>query len=403
MLCAKMAKWSYVFVKEWLIVFMIFLHGCSAVNFYRKVCLETPFDFAWGKKACRFTLEDAKRLLIPGDCLQKCEVKINGLYGNEYELESLVLSFNGFGKNTKTINMYCSNEYITKSLKINCRTGFVNEDLSQDLCTSTKGCGDGSKICSGLQTEQIGVCLCPSEYLGIGNKCFKRNLKLNDTCHHNEQCTEIPGSVCENDTCACKPGYSPLNDSECRLLLSDGYTEASIGVQKENNAASVIVGSIFGGLILGVILTVLTVNIYQNIRYGKTKTEEKECREIAVFNNTTYETETDASLRIPAVHRTNDSEVVNVPPFAHSVEFRTPKNVQETNKSLMANRDVNVDVYNHLHEKEDCNEENYDHLRGNLDHENEESDYSNLHAGGRYMELDVSASVNDDYCSLKKQ
>ncbi|XP_062570586.1 uncharacterized protein LOC134232603 isoform X3 [Saccostrea cucullata] len=358
MLCAKMAKWSYVFVKEWLIVFMIFLHGCSAVNFYRKVCLETPFDFAWGKKACRFTLEDAKRLLIPGDCLQKCEVKINGLYGNEYELESLVLSFNGFGKNTKTINMYCSNEYITKSLKINCRTGFVNG-----------------------------------------------NLKLNDTCHHNEQCTEIPGSVCENDTCACKPGYSPLNDSECRLLLSDGYTEASIGVQKENNAASVIVGSIFGGLILGVILTVLTVNIYQNIRYGKTKTEEKECREIAVFNNTTYETETDASLRIPAVHRTNDSErkVVNVPPFAHSVEFRTPKNVQETNKSLMANRDVNVDVYNHLHEKEDCNEENYDHLRGNLDHENEESDYSNLHAGGRYMELDVSASVNDDYCSLKKQ
>ncbi|XP_061167671.1 uncharacterized protein LOC133176575 [Saccostrea echinata] len=154
---------------------------------------------------------------------------------------------------------------------------------------------------------------------------------------------------------------------------------------KKDTIVSVTVGSVIGGLILGIVLTVLGLIIYQNIRNGKPKAEKKKWPKAAVFNNTTFETERDADQNIPTVQRINERKVVNVPPFAHSIDLPVKKNIQDAKQRSMANSDVNNGVYNHLHEKEEDLDidENYDHAHGNNNRAMEESDYSNLNTGRR--------------------
>ncbi|XP_061178297.1 uncharacterized protein LOC133186924 [Saccostrea echinata] len=465
-----------------------------------------------GVSAPRRLCVDCNDNLYVGDmethtCFQKCKVQIEGLRNSEwkyYELESLALRFDGLSKNLKTINTRCRSIYEKKTLEIFCKTGFEDEGISKHICTQTKGCEDPSKTCLRSSTEQIGVCICESGYIRFGNKCLKGNLKLNNTCQRNEQCSGAVGIVCQNNVCVCRPGYVPLNDSscfflgisedlctspdeckdesktcsltgqfgictcrdgfigfgnkclkgklklnetceqneqcsmvfgsvcqnntcvcggeyvssfnesECSLPSSGGNSEASVQDQKEDTVVSVTVGSVIGGLILGIILTVLGLIIYQKIRNWKPKAEKRKCPKAAVFNNTTYKSESDADQNIPTVQRTNEKKVVNVPPFAHSVELSTKRTIQQGRKRTMPNNDVNNDVYSHLHEKEEDPDidENYDHANGNINRAMEESNYSNLNTGRSNKESVVSASEGNDYdvqgptsdyCALKKQ
>ncbi|XP_062598926.1 uncharacterized protein LOC134260370 isoform X2 [Saccostrea cucullata] len=210
----------------------------------------------------------------------------------------------------------------------------------------------------------------------------------------------VLGSVCENNTCACRDGYVSFNDdSECSL---------------QDRVVGLMVGAVFGGLILGIVLTVLGVICYKNIRNGKPKNAKKDDQTAVVFNNTSYETERGADQNRFAEQRTNEKQIVNVPPFAHSVDLPGTKNARThhgNKSSMMKSYDVNDDVYNHLHEKEEDseNDETYDHAHGNINSAMDDSDYSNLNTGIRYKEPDVSAAeVNDyddreppgDYCAL---
>ncbi|XP_062598956.1 uncharacterized protein LOC134260412 isoform X2 [Saccostrea cucullata] len=281
-----------------------------------------------------------------------------------------------------------------------CRPGYspFNEtecflsDISENLCTSTKLCTDVSKTC--MLTGQIGECVCNPGYIGFGNTCLQGNLKLNETCQRNEQCSNVSGSLCQNETCTCTQGYVQLNDSECVFSSSDGSLQARFQDPKENSIAGLTAGAVFGGLILGVVLTVITVTIYHHIRRRETK--ERKYPKIALYNNTSEEAEIDAPQ---SNSRTNERKIVNVSPFAHSVDLPTKRNVQEGGKRTMMNDVVNNDVYNHLHEKEASPDvdDTYDHAHGNLDNLMEESDYSNLNSERRNKNHDISVSETNDY------
>ncbi|XP_062586870.1 uncharacterized protein LOC134248492 isoform X2 [Saccostrea cucullata] len=248
---------------------------------------------------------------------------------------------------TGTVGLICHNQ------KCVCRQGYfqindsvcLSSDISDSLCTSDEECRDESKSC--LVRGQVGICACKSGFIGFGNDCLKGDLSLHESCQRNEQCSMVLGSVCENNICTCREGYvSSNNDSECSFR---GRSQASVQGQKEDNAVSVTVGAVFGGLILGIVLTVLGVIIYKNIRNGKPKAGKKQDQTVAFFNNTSYETEREAHQNHSTVQRANERKIVNVPPFAHSMDLPVTENTY-TNKSSMANsHDVNNDVYNHLH------------------------------------------------------
>ncbi|XP_062598962.1 uncharacterized protein LOC134260415 [Saccostrea cucullata] len=399
-----MTKWKHVI--EWLLTSLLFHDGYSAFNISSVVCIEKSFAFALGDKGCSFTLAEAKQWFREdtSSCTRQCLVKINNLEEREsrwssetkYQLAFIALSIKGFMDDFKRIERECRFSYKEKrTLEIICKTNSEILDMSTDLCTITQNCTEESKTC--LLRGQIGICICKPGYIGFENKCLQGNLKLNETCQRDEQCSVAFGSVCLNGTCVCRPGYVPLNDSECFQTDADGNSQAIIQDQKDDNAVSVTIGAVFGGLILGIVLTIVIGNIYQHIRYGKFKTKDNS--RAAVFNNATYETETDVLQNNPTEHRINERKVVNVLPFAHSDDSQKNGNVQKDIKGSPENIDVNNDVYNHLHEKEENSDfvENYDHAHGNINREIEESDYSNLNIGRRYMESDVSVSEDNYY------
>ncbi|XP_062598957.1 uncharacterized protein LOC134260412 isoform X3 [Saccostrea cucullata] len=382
----EMERTRYI---EWFLTSMIFQFGSFAYNIDREVCLETPFVFAMVQDACRFSLTKARNVFESemSNCPRRCNIKMNNLKSGEWHQLTTIY-----------INLDRSDQYWT-TISTSCR--YANrEDISidiickreADLCTKDMDCEDQTKTC--LLAGLIGVCVCKPGYLGFGNECYKGNLKLNETCQRNEQCSNVSGSLCQNETCTCTQGYVQLNDSECVFSSSDGSLQARFQDPKENSIAGLTAGAVFGGLILGVVLTVITVTIYHHIRRRETK--ERKYPKIALYNNTSEEAEIDAPQ---SNSRTNERKIVNVSPFAHSVDLPTKRNVQEGGKRTMMNDVVNNDVYNHLHEKEASPDvdDTYDHAHGNLDNLMEESDYSNLNSERRNKNHDISVSETNDY------
>ncbi|XP_062598958.1 uncharacterized protein LOC134260413 isoform X1 [Saccostrea cucullata] len=402
-----MTKWKHVI--KWFLKSLILHYGCSAYNINSEVCLEKLLHFALGDEGCKFTLTDAKKWLEAADssfCPKKCRVKINnleesqGIFKTKYRLKFIDLSINELIEDIMTIERKCSlldSLKDERTMEINCKTNLEKLNSSKSLCSSNQNCTEESKKCS--LTGNIGICKCRPGYIGLENKCLKGNLKLNDTCQRNEQCSMVSGLICQNDTCVRRRGYVPLNDSECFPSTSGGIFQKNFKEQEKDVAVSVIVVSVLGGLILGIVLTVVIGNMYHHLRYGKFKT--KEYSRTAVFNNATYETETGVLQNNPTEHLSNERQILNVPPFAHSDESQKNRNVQEDIKSsIMENNDVNNDVYNHLNEKEEENpdvDETYDHAHGTINLTMEESDYSNLNTGRRHMASDVSVSEDNDY------
>ncbi|XP_062600466.1 uncharacterized protein LOC134262089 isoform X4 [Saccostrea cucullata] len=393
-----------------------------------EVCLETPFHFVFRGRPCWFTLAEAKLWFEAetGDCPKKCQVKISNIeneawshyhqsyYTLHYQLNSFTLRFNGLSENLTIINTSCTSSYTTRrNLKIICRSDFDKAvDDSNDLCTSIKKCEDETKTCS--LKGQIGVCVCNPGYIGLGNECLQGNLTLNRTCKLNEQCPMVFGSICQKNTCVCGPGYKPYNDSECLLHSENGEFEGRAMGLKEYRVVGLMVGAVIGGLMLGIVLSVLGIIIY-NIRNEKHKTGKKQYPKAAVFKNTTYEAERDADQNISTVQCERKFE--NMPKCANSNDFSVTQNTRTfhgNKSSMMKSYDVNDDVYNHLHDKEEDSDidETYDHTHGNISSAMEETDYSNLNTGIRYKEPDVSAAEDidyddretpADYCSLKKK
>ncbi|XP_062600462.1 uncharacterized protein LOC134262088 isoform X2 [Saccostrea cucullata] len=473
----EMERTRYI---EWFLTSVIFQFGSLAYNIDREVCLETPFDFAM-RDGCYFTLTKAKTVFESGmgECPIKCHIKINNLKrGKRHQLTTININLNRSDKEWTstftscfydnveettmditckreadlcTIDMDCEDqtktclltgligvcvcrpgylgfgsECLRGNLKLNetckqneqcsvafgsvcqdgrcvCRPGYGSlnnsecflSDISENLCTSTKECKDVSKRC--MLTGKIGECVCNPGYIGFGNTCLKGNLKLNETCQRSEQCSNVFGSICHNETCVCTQGYVQLNDTECVLSSIDGNLQARFQDLKENNIAGLTAGSVFGGLILGVALTVIALTIFLYLRRGKNK--EKECSKVALYNNTSHEAEIDADQSIPGIHRTNEKKTVNVSPFANSIGLTTKKNIQESKTRSMMHNDVNDDVYSHLHEKDAGPDvdETYDHAHGNPNKLMEESDYSYLNTGRRNESHDISVSENNDY------
>uniref|UniRef100_K1PGB4 Uncharacterized protein n=1 Tax=Magallana gigas TaxID=29159 RepID=K1PGB4_MAGGI len=116
-------------------------------------------------------------------------------------------------------------------------------------CSFSEQCA-GSPYASCLR----GKCSCIEGYTAEGSTyCVQRNRVLNQTCSFSEQCTGSPYASCLGGKCSCIEGYTAKNVTSC--------------IQKEANIGNTA-GALFGGLLLGVILT--TVAAVFTYRRSKT-------------------------------------------------------------------------------------------------------------------------------------
>ncbi|XP_061175893.1 uncharacterized protein LOC133184828 [Saccostrea echinata] len=202
--------------------------------------------------------------------------------------------------------------------------------------------------------------------------------------------------MCDNGTCVCRYGYTAVNSTYCQ----------------QGNGIGVTLGATFGGFILGVLFTVLVVYILYR-RYSSDMRKREEPGVAFVGNDgcsTNSAVEVIQGQTLKDKGRQVQRKVVNVPPYAPSVESPTYSNVQEAGKSRLKNDYV----YNHLNEKEETPENNdhYDVAPGTSRLAETESDYSHLNAGRRNDRVILSQddeyacteeSNTDNYFTLEKQ
>lgn len=144
---------------------------------------------------------------------------------------------------------------ICRSRKCTCQTGYILIEnncyegnipvgyfcVHDEQCTQTRF----ASLC------RSSVCTCQTGYTIVDNTCYKGNMTINQPCLHNRQCTGTKSAgLCSSGKCSCDTGHM-LIDNNC-------YKDNSIGR---------ILGILFGGIIIGVILTaVVAFLIFKKLR-----------------------------------------------------------------------------------------------------------------------------------------
>nr|XP_034330407.1 uncharacterized protein LOC105332499 [Crassostrea gigas] len=196
-------------------------------------------------------------------------------------------------------------------------------------------------------------------------------LALNQSCTLSDQCAGSPYASCFGGKCTCIEGYAAENSTKC--VQSQEITESSsLQHHQEETKIGTTLGALFGGLLLGVILTTVAVAIIY--RRSKTRVNKREEPTVAFADNNRY------SLAKIVDHGTfqniqSKDKKREVSPYACSKETWIYDNVY----SKPRNRQTQEAIYNHLHEqvKQD-DDDYYDHACAASAHIRDMEDYSHV-------------------------
>ncbi|XP_065925084.1 prion-like-(Q/N-rich) domain-bearing protein 25 [Magallana gigas] len=184
-------------------------------------------------------------------------------------------------------------------------------------------------------------CVCKTGYILYDHECYEGNLALNHPCSFSEQCTESPYASCLGGKCSCTciEGYtaekSTCVQSQKSIYSKFQHQEANIGTT---------LGALFGGLLLGMILTtVVLVIIYRRSKAYVNKRDE--------FNVKFSDNDACSSAKVvdpnafQNMHTKDEKREIS--PYSCSEETSMHNNVYEKLKNGQTQDDVN----NHLYEK----------------------------------------------------
>ncbi|XP_065937865.1 multiple epidermal growth factor-like domains protein 6 isoform X2 [Magallana gigas] len=275
-----------------------------------------------------------------------------------------------------------------------------------------------------------GSCKCKNGYSAFNtNRCLKENLELDDSCKLTEQCLQ-PFSVCFHGKCKCMDGYSTFDRKSClkdtvpvggfcdldkqctgsnnsgtceherctcakEFTLIDSACEknqpTSLGSSKSQQYGTnigVTVGSLFGGFILGVIVTaVLTTLMYRRLNIRAPNRKEPDAMFVA-----NRECGAAGGAQISFTNNKKQN-VATLSPYSFA------KETQGYNLSGKQEDERADDVYNHLHEQTEQDDDDYDHACAVTNHITDLSDYSNIHDAATFRPS--PSKDGDDYSTLR--
>lgn len=288
------------------ILIVIYQSAADQYQIEKNLCLETAVAFMYGGKKCHFDKSDAQDSLENKEtkCQMKCEVKLEGINNDDNSLWLVDITFGSA--------IY----YIYPSCPYNNGHNMLNMFIN----------------CSKWKAVNV----------PFGGYC-----KLDEQCQGSEHAV-----VCELGRCVCRPGYV-LSHLECH--------------EEETNVGTTL-GALFGGLLLGVVLTTVAVMIiYWRSKQHVNKREEPQV---------TF-AENESSAKIVDHQQNVQTEYITqeIPPYSCSEE----KSIYDNASGKTKNGQTQDDVYNHIHEQVKRDDANYyDHICANSAHIGDMSDYSHL-------------------------
>lgn len=301
------------------ILIVIYESAADQYQIEKSLCLETAVVFINGRQKCDFNKSNAQHSLENEEtkCQPKCEVKLEGINDNDNRLWLVDITF---GSGIHHINP----------------------------CPDRKGYN--------MLTMFINCSMWNAVNVPFGGQC-----KLNTQCQGSKDAV-----VCELGRCVCRPGYVSTN-LECHK--DSKFTTASSlqRNQEESNIGSTL-GALFGGLLLGVVLTTVSVMIF----YWRSKKHVKKREEL----NITF-AEKESSAKNVEHHQNVETKykMREKPPYSSSEE----KSINDHASGKIKNGQPQDDVYNHLHEQVKRGDaDDYDHTCAYSAQIGDMSDYSHL-------------------------
>lgn len=301
---------------------LIVLYKTAAIQYRieKSLCLETAVGFMYGGKKCDFSKENAQNFLEneKTKCQMKCEVILEGINDDDNTLWSVEITFG-------SVNYFIS--------------PCPNEDLN--MLTMFINCSKWNAV----------------------------NVPFGGYCKLDKQCQGGKHSVvCELGRCVCRAGYV-FSNLECHEDLKFTTASSLQRNQEETNIGATL-GALFGGLLLGVVLTTVAVMIiYWRFKKHVNKREE--------LNVTCTFAENESSSKIVDHHQNVQTKhkTQKIPPYSCSEE----KSIYNHASGKLRNGQTQDDVYNHLQEQVKPDDADYyDHTCANSAHIGNMSDYSHL-------------------------
>lgn len=284
-----------------------------------------------------------------------------------------------------------NNSGICENGRCTCTKGFTLIDLAcekgnltlNDSCELTEQCIQPFSVCLD------GKCQCLNGFSAFDtNGCLKDPVPVGGFCSLHEQCTGSNNSgVCENGRCTCTEGFKFIV-SACEKRNDHQNSLGSLISQQHGTNIGITLGTLFGGFILGVIVTAVVATLMY--RRLKCRTLNRKEPDVMFEENREYGTTDGAQISFTNNKKQN---VATLSPYSFA------KETQGYNLSSKQEDERTDDVYNHLHEQTEQNDDNYDHACAVNNHITDLSDYSNIRDTATFQTS--PSNDGDDYSTLR--
>lgn len=351
-------------------VMLIVLHESTAYNIDRNLCLETIIKFMFDQNKCDFNREHAVELLNDYNitCQTKCKVTIEDIDFNSNRLWEVDITFND---KTYAYHARCTWSYYPQllSMVIICPSLNKVKVPVGGYCKIDEQChgSNHSGVC------QLGKCVCTDGYVLYNLECHEGNLTLNQTCSFSEQCVGSPYASCLGGICSCIEGYTAKNFTDC-VQNQEITLPSSLQHHQEEAKIGTTLGALFGGILLGVIITTAAVAIIY--RRSKKHVNKREELNVTFSDNDACSS---AKVAYPNAFQNIQTKAKKreVSPYYCSEETSNYNNMYGKPR----NGQTQNDVYNHLNEQGKQDDADY------YDHACAAPDYAPIGDTGDYSHL----------------
>nr|XP_034306701.1 uncharacterized protein LOC105343519 isoform X2 [Crassostrea gigas] len=317
---------------------------------------------------------------------------------------------------TKKVFSFCPGP-LTETLDINCSSWNASEYIMWND-TIASSCSINNAQCVRLYNDCI--CHCLPGFVLVDGTCLKSNLELNNSCELTEQCIQ-PFSDCFQGKCKCINGYSAFETDSClkdnvpvsgfcslhdqctgsnnsgiceqeRCTCAEGFKLVVFACKKnplrrfkssksqnQDTNIGVTLGTFFGGLILGVATTL-------TYRKLKCRTRKRKKTYVMVAEN---------KVNRGAEFVDSAAQIS----FKNAKEQRVAFSKATPGYNLSGKHERTEDVYNHLHEQTEQDDDTYDHACAVPNHSADLSDYSYIRDTATVRPS--PSEDRDDYSTLR--